>query len=171
LRGGVRRVNYSAMARPNPGPFEPIVYVIQTPAFFRVVGLGGFVLFTIASVRRAASDGAAGVILGLILLAALWAEASVNVCRRCRFYDTWHCLGQAKLVARFFAPVSSGLDAGRVTLHFAVVGLYLAWMFFWMWHSVFAGILVTIWIPLFLLSATPPGGFSWRATGRPSKAA
>ncbi len=159
------------MPRPNPGPFEPIVYVIQTPAFFRIIGMGGLALFTIAALRRAAAHGGFGLPLGLILLAALWGEASVNVCRRCRHFDTWHCLGQAKLVARIFSPLPPGLDAGRTLLHFSLAGLYLAYLFFWMWHTAIAGIFITLWTPLFLLSAIPPGGFSWRAAGRPSKAA
>lgn len=158
------------MQRLNPGPFEPIVYVIQTPAFFRIVGLGGFALFTIAALWRAAAHGATGLLLGLILLAALWLEASVSVCRRCRHYDGWHCLGQAKLVARIFRPLPAGLASWRAMSHFGLAGLYLAYLFFWMWHSAFAGILVTLWIPLFVLSAIPSGGFSWRAPG-PSRTA
>lgn len=158
------------MPRLNPGPFEPIVYVIQTPAFFRIVGLGGFALFTIAALWRAAEHGVAGLLLGLILLAALWLEASVNVCRRCRHYGEWHCLGQGKLVARIFSPLPAGLASWRATSHFMLTSLYLVYLFFWMWHSAFAGVLVTLWIPLFVLSAIPPGGFSWRAPG-PSRAA
>jgi hypothetical protein len=39
----------------NPGRFEPFVYLLKKPAMFRVIGLGGFVLFTILAFAIAAS--------------------------------------------------------------------------------------------------------------------
>ena len=62
------------MPRRNPGPFEPIVYIIRTPAFFRIVGIGGLLLFTIVFLGKAAAHSAGAFIFGLALLAALWSE-------------------------------------------------------------------------------------------------
>src|ERR1035441_1198506 len=83
--------------RLNPGPFEPFVYILQTPIMFRVVGLGGLILFTIVALSIASEHSAGAAIFGLALMGALWFEASSNICRRCRFYGTWHCLGQGML--------------------------------------------------------------------------
>ena len=41
----------------NPGPFEPVVYLLQRPAMFRAIGIGGMLLFTILSFSIAASHG------------------------------------------------------------------------------------------------------------------
>jgi hypothetical protein len=38
------------MSRRNPGPFEPIVYIIHTPAFFRIVGIGGLLHFGLVAI-------------------------------------------------------------------------------------------------------------------------
>src|SRR5271155_1608248 len=87
----------SPMQRRNPGPFEPIIYVIQTPTFFRIVGIGGLILFTLVFLAKAAHHSAGGFVVGVLLLVALWTESSLTVCRRCRHFGTWHCGGQAKL--------------------------------------------------------------------------
>ncbi len=159
------------MPRRNPGPFEPILYVIQTPAFFRVVGIGGLVLFTIIFLGKAAGHSAEAFIFGLAILAALWLESTVTVCRRCRHFGTWHCAGQAMIAARLFTPLPSGLAQPRVILHFALVALYLIYGLFWMWHGVATGILFTIWAALFVMSAIPADGFSWKSAPRSSQAA
>ena len=45
------------MSRINPGPFEPLIYFVQTRPFYRLVGLGGFALFTIGLAKEVAADG------------------------------------------------------------------------------------------------------------------
>src|SRR5258708_38495983 len=92
--------------RLNPGPFEPFVYLLQTPAVFRVVGLGGFVLFSIIALSIAGEHSAGAAIFGLVLMSALWYEASTNICRRCRFYGSWHFPGQGGVASRLFSPVA-----------------------------------------------------------------
>ena len=159
------------MPRRNPGPFEPIRYLIQTPAFFRVVGIGGLVLFTMVFLGKAAAHSAGAFICGLAILAALWLESTLTVCRRCRHFGTWHCAGQAIIAARLFKPLPSGLGQPRMMLHFGLVALYLIYGLFWMWHGVATGILFTIWAALFVMSAIPADGFSWKSAPRSSQAA
>jgi hypothetical protein len=159
------------MPRKNPGPFEPIVYLIQTPAFFRIVGIGGLVLFTIVFLGKAAAHSAGAFAIGLALLAAMWIESSLVVCRRCCHFGTWHCGGQAKIVARFFTPLPPGIGEPRTMLHFGLLALYLIYGLFWTWHGVATGILFTLWVALFVMSAIPANGFSWKAPSRPSQAA
>jgi hypothetical protein len=151
------------MPRPNPGPFEPLVYVIQSPTFFRAVGLGGFALFTMLSLRIAAGHGFGYFALGLILFIANWYDQTVAICRRCRFYGTWHCLGQGMLASRMFMRLENPLDDARVFVHFTLTTLFLIYGLFWLWHSIALGVLFTLWLPIAGLSATRPGGFSWRA--------
>jgi hypothetical protein len=159
------------MPRRNPGPFEPIIYVIQTPAFFRIVGIGGLILFTIVFLGKAAAHSAGAFIFGLALIAALWIESTLTVCRRCRHFGTWHCAGQAMIAARFFTPLPPGIGQPRVMLHFGLAALYLIYGLFWMWHGIAAGVLATVWLALFVMSAIPPDGFSWKSAARPSQAA
>lgn len=150
------------MQRLNPGPFEPLVYLIQSPGFFRAIGLGGFALFTILSLAIAATHGFIYFAIGLILFLANWYDQSISICRRCRFYGTWHCLGQGMLVSRMFARLDPPIGDSRMRLHFALTALFLLYGLFWLWHSVLLGILFTIWLPIAALSAMHPGGFSWR---------
>jgi hypothetical protein len=159
------------MPRKNPGPFEPIIYIIQTPAFFRVVGIGGLILFTIVFLGKAAAHSAGAFILGLALLAALWIESTLTVCRRCRHFGTWHCVGQAMIAARLFKPMPRGVELPRVMLHFGLAAIYLIYGLYWMWHGIAAGIIFTLWAALFVMSAIPPDGFSWKSAARSSQAA
>jgi hypothetical protein len=159
------------MQRRNPGPFEPILYMIQTPSFFRIVGIGGLLLFTVVALGKAAAHSAGAFILGLALLAALWMESTLTVCRRCRHFGTWHCGGQAIIAARFFNARPPGLGVSRVTLHFGLLALFLLYGLFWMWHGIAAGILFTLWAAVFLFSAIPAQGFSWRSAPPSSAAA
>jgi len=159
------------MSRRNPGPFEPIIYVIQTPAFFRIVGIGGLVVFTIVFLAEAATHSAGAFALGVALLAAMWMESSLVVCRRCRYFGTWHCGGQAKIVERLFKPLPPGISGPRAKLHFGLLAFYLAYGLFWTWHAVATGILFSLWAALFVMSAIPADGFSWKAPSRPSQAA
>lgn len=154
------------MIRPNPGPFEPLVYFLQKPIAFRVIGVGGFALFTIVALGEAAAHGLTALVVGLILLGVVWLESSLGVCRRCRFYGTWHCLGQGMLVSRLFAAASPGVTQGRLGLHITLMATYLLYGLFWLWHSPLLGLLFTLWMPLALISAVPPDGFSWQ--GRPA---
>ncbi len=149
--------------RPNPGPFEPIFYLLQTRLAFRLLGIGGLILFTVLFLKIAGSHSAAYAIIGVLLLGALWFESSTKVCRRCRFYGTWHCLGQGMLVSRMFSRIESKLDESGVALHGALAGAYVAYGLFWMWHRPLLGLLFTLWAPLAFISATSPAGFSWRA--------
>ena len=155
------------MARLNPGPFEPLVYVIQSPGFFRAVGLGGFALFTLVSLAIASAYSPGYLLLGLILFVANWYDLSIAICRRCRFYGTWHCVGQGILVSRLFTRLESPLDDARMWMHFTLTALLVVYEFFWLWHSIALGILFTLWLPVAALSALHPGGFSWRARQAP----
>jgi hypothetical protein len=149
--------------RSNPGPFEPFVYVLQTRASYRALGLGGLALLSILAFSIAAAHSDAAVLLGFVLLGALWYEASTNICRRCRFYGTWHCLGQGMIVARLYSRLAGGVSEAGVTLHAAVAAVYLLWALYWLWHWPLLGALFTIWLPLALISTTTPQGYSWRA--------
>jgi hypothetical protein len=149
--------------RLNPGPFEPFVYLLQTPAVFRVVGLGGFVLFSIIALSIAGEHRAGAAIFGLVLMGALWYEASTNICRRCRFYGTWHCLGQGMLVSRMFPRIDDRLGESGTILHGALLTAFFAYGLFWLWHEPVLGFIFTLWVPIALVTATAPAGFSWRA--------
>ena len=149
--------------RINPGPFEPIVYMLQTPAMFRVLGLGGLVLFTVMAIAIAGEHSAASALIGIALLGAVWLDASLNICRRCRFYGTWHCMGQGMLVSKLFSRIGRGVGESGVMLHAAVDAAFLLWGLFWLWHLPMLGFLFTLWAPLAFITATSPSGFSWRA--------
>ncbi|MGC2444858.1 hypothetical protein, partial [Candidatus Binatus sp.] len=151
------------MLRFNPGPFEPFVYLLQTPVMFRVVGLGGLVLFSILAFSIAGAHGVAAVVFGLVLIGALWYETSANVCRRCRFYGKWHCLGQGMLASKLFSPIDERLGESGTMLHGAILAAYLIYGLFWLWHEPMIGFIFTLWIPIALITATTPAGFSWRA--------
>jgi hypothetical protein len=149
--------------RPNPGPFEPLFYFLQTPMVYRIVGIGGFVLFSLSFLAIASDHSGGALLLGLLLLAAFWLESSVNICRRCRFYGTWHCVGQGMAVSKLFAPARGGIGEPGVMLHAAVAAIYVLYGLFWMWHEPLLGFLFTLWVPVAFISATTPTGFSWRA--------
>ena len=148
----------------NPGPFEPFVYVLQTPRMFRVVGLGGLELFTILAIIIAGErGGAAAAMLGVVLVGALWYEASTNICRRCRFYGTWHCLGQGMLVSKLYSRIEAGVGESGAMLHAALLAAFFIYGLFWLWHLPMLGFIFTLWLPIALVTATSPAGFSWRA--------
>ena len=149
--------------RVNPGPFEPLVYFLQTPAIFRLLGLGGHAVFAILTLLIATRQDPIYGAIFLILLAGFWYESSISVCRRCRFYGTWHCLGQGMLVSRLFARVESGLSELRMHLHGLLLTIVALYELFWLWHRPTLGLLFTLWLPLAFISATTPRGWSWRA--------
>ncbi|HVA79561.1 MAG TPA: hypothetical protein VNF29_01405 [Candidatus Binataceae bacterium] len=124
--------------RINPGPFEPFVYFLQTPAGFRIIAGGGFILFTILFVAIAAAHGAAYVVFALILLAAM-------------------------LAARMLARTGGGLGKSASMRAAALAAIYILYGLFWMWHRPALGLLFTLWVPLAFISAASPAGFSWRA--------
>ncbi len=150
------------MPRPNPGPFEPLVYVIQSPGFYRIVGLGGFALFTVLALTIAAANGFGYFLIGLMLFVANWYDLSIAICRRCRFYGTSHCLGQGMMVSRMFSRLDNPIDDVRMWMHFALTALFLLYGLFWLWQSIVLGVLFTLWLPVAALSTLHPGGFSWR---------
>jgi hypothetical protein len=123
----------------------------------------GFALFTILFLRIAGSYGTAYAMIGLFLLGAFWFESSTSACRRCRFYGTWHCLGQGVLVSRLFGRIESKLSEPGVIRHASLAAVYIAYGLFWIWHRPALGVLFTLWVPLAFISATSPSGFSWRA--------
>jgi len=151
------------MRRLNPGIFEPLIYLVQKPASFRLIGLGGLALFSILMLTEAFAHGAGYGLLGLLLLGALWLETSQTACRRCRHFGTWHCLGQGMLVSRIFPRRSDGASEFQYQAHLGMLGLYLLYGLFWLWHDPLLGFLFTLWAPLLLISADVPNGFSWRA--------
>ena len=147
----------------NPGPFEPFVYVLQTPLMFRVVGLGGLALFTILAITIAGEHSGGAAMLGVVLLVALWYEASANICRRCRFYGTWHCLGQGMMVSKLFSRIETGVGEAGAMMHAALLTAFFIYGLFWIWHLPMLGFIFTLWLPIALVTATSPAGFSWRA--------
>jgi hypothetical protein len=149
--------------RLNPGPFEPLIYLLQRPVSFRIVGVGGFALFTVMALSHAAAHGAAALALGLVLLGSLWIESTANICRRCRFYGTWHCLGQGMLTARILPRIDRGVSEPGVMLHASLGAAFVIYGLFWLWHSPLVGFAFTIWLPFAFVTATTPSGFSWRA--------
>jgi Na+/melibiose symporter-like transporter len=96
-------------------------------------------------------------------MGALWYEASTNICRRCRFYGTWHCLGQGMLVSRMFPRIDDRLGESGTILHGALLTAFFAYGLFWLWHEPVLGFIFTLWVPIALVTATAPAGFSWRA--------
>jgi hypothetical protein len=159
------------MPRKNPGPFEPVLYVIHTQVFFRVIGVGGLVLFTLVFLTKAAEHSAGAFVFGLALLAALWAESTLTACGRCRHFGTWHCAGQGMLAARLFTPLLHGIGQPRAMIHFGLLAIYFIDGLFWMWHGIASGIIFTFWAALFVMSAIPADGFSWKSASRSSQAA
>ena len=151
------------MRRLNPGIFEPLVYLVQKPQSFRLVGIGGLIAFTIVMLYQAFSHAVLYGFAGVVLLGLLWLESSFTVCRRCRFYGTWHCLGQGRSVSKIFSRVSIGASESQYRMHLAALSVYLLYGLFWLWHVPALGIIFTLWIPLLLISADAPNGFSWRA--------
>jgi len=151
------------MRRLYPGVFEPVVYLVQKPQSFRVIGLGGLALFSVLMLSEAFSHGAGYGLLGLVLLGALWLETSLTACRRCRFYGTWHCLGQGLLASKVFPRVANGASDLQYQAHLVLLGIYLIYGLFWLWHAPALGFIFTLWIPLLLISADALNGFSWRA--------
>lgn len=151
------------MRRLNPGVFEPLVYLVQKPESFRLIGLGGFVLFSLVMLVQAFGHGAGYGLLGLLLLAGLWLESSLTACRRCRHYGTLHCLGQGLMVSKIFPRVSGGASELQFQAHLAMLGAYVLYGLFWLWHAPLLGLVFTLWVPLFLISASVRNGFSWRA--------
>jgi hypothetical protein len=154
------------MARPNPGPFEPAIYFIQTPGVFRIAGLVGFTFFAIISLAIAATYGFIFFLIGIALFAAHWLDQSLAMCRRCRFYGSWHCMGQGMLVSRLFSRLPSQISDTRMIMHLALTTLFILYGLFWLWHSIVLGIIFTIWLPVAVLSAINPNGFSWKRPGR-----
>ncbi len=151
------------MRRMNPGIFEPLVYLVQKPQSFRVVGLGGLFVFSVLMLFEAFSYGLGFGLIGLLLLAVLSIETSLTACRRCRHYATWHCLGQGMLASRMFPRVGFGAQEWQYHFHLSLLALYLVYGLFWLWHRPVMGLVFTLWVPLFLISADAPNGFSWRA--------
>jgi hypothetical protein len=151
------------MRRLNPGIFEPLVYLIQKPQAFRLIGIGGLVVFTVLMLYQAFIHGIGYGLIGLLLLGVFWLESSLDACRRCRHYGTWHCLGQGMLTSRIFPRVQIGAGELLYQVHLATLGLYLVYGLFWLWHAPALGLIFTLWIPLLLISADVPNGFSWRA--------
>ncbi|MHB8382403.1 MAG: hypothetical protein ACYDC3_08725 [Candidatus Binataceae bacterium] len=125
--------------RINPGPFEPFVYLLQTRGSFRIIGIGGLVLFTIVFVSIAWPHGAGYVIIGLVLLAAM-------------------------IAARTLGRTGAAVGASETTLDAALAALYILYGLFWIWHRPAWGILFTLWAPLAFLSTTSPAGSSGRAS-------
>ena len=150
------------MTRINPGPFEPLIYFLATPFAFRVVGIGGLVLFTVLFLYQAGHYGDRYVVAGFIMVAALWLESSLNVCRRCQHYATFHCAGQGYLASLVVNPIRGGISELRTYLHFAVAAMYILYGLFWLWHSPLLGFLFTLWVPAAIITAIPLNGFSWR---------
>ena len=130
--------------RSNPGPFEPFVYLLQTPAMFRIVGLGGLALFSILALLIAGEHGAGAALFGLLLMGVLWFEASTNICRRCRFYGTWHCLGQGMLVSKLFSRNDTKLGESGTMLHSALLAAFFAYGLFWLWHEPMLGFIFSL---------------------------
>src|SRR5487761_944931 len=125
--------------RINPGPFEPFVYLLQTRGSFRIIGIGGLVLFTIAFLSIAWPHGAIYVIAGVILLAAM-------------------------LAARMIGRTGAAVGASQTTLDAALAAIYILYGLIWMWHRPALGFVFTLWVPLAFLSTTSPARTSGRAS-------
>jgi hypothetical protein len=117
--------------RINPGPFEPFVYLLQTRASFRILGIGGLVLFTILFFLIAWQHGASYVIVGLILLVAM-------------------------LAARTLGRTGNDIGASNTTLDAALAAIFVLYGLIWMWHRPALGVVFTLWAPLAFLSTTSP---------------
>ncbi|MGH7907123.1 MAG: hypothetical protein ACREP6_10885, partial [Candidatus Binataceae bacterium] len=147
----------------------PLVYLIQTPGVFRVLGLGGLAAFSALSLWQAAVHGWVFLLIGAVIAVALWCETSLDVCRRCRHLGSWHCLGQGKAVASLFRPnlfrqPPAGLGRSGIRLHLALAAIYIIYGLFWLWHFWPIGLIFTLWVPIAALSSIPADGFSWKRT-------
>lgn len=117
--------------RINPGPFEPFVYLLQTPASFRVLGVGGLVVFTILFFLIAWPHGASYVIVGLVLLVAM-------------------------LATRTLGRTGKDIGASNTTLDAVLAAIFVFYGLIWMWHRPALGFVFTLWAPLAFLSTTSP---------------
>jgi len=125
--------------RINPGPFEPFVYLLQTRGSFRIIGIGGLVLFTIAFLSIAWLHGAIYVIAGIILLAAM-------------------------LAARTLGRTDAAVGKSETTLDAVLAAIFILYGLIWMWHRPALGFVFTLWVPLAFLSTTSPARTSGRAS-------
>lgn len=105
-----------------------------------------------------------GYLVAYLALGALWwLESSLTVCRRCQHFDTWHCGGQAKIVARLFQRRRDRIGRGRLFAHLLFDTLMLlgplvsgALVF-----GVAAAVPCALWVVFSAVSAMPRGGFSY----------
>jgi hypothetical protein len=75
------------------------------------------------------------------------------------------------LAARLFTPLLHGIGQPRAMIHFGLLAIYFIDGLFWMWHGIASGIIFTFWAALFVMSAIPADGFSWKSASRSSQAA
>jgi hypothetical protein len=67
------------------------------------------------------------------------------------------------LVSRLFSRIDERLSESGTILHGALVAAFFAYGLFWLWHEPALGLIFTLWLPIALITATAPAGFSWRA--------
>jgi hypothetical protein len=67
------------------------------------------------------------------------------------------------VVPKIFPRVDTGASEFQYQAHLAMLGAYLLYGLFWLWHVPALGLIFTLWVPLLLISAEARNGFSWRA--------
>ena len=66
-------------------------------------------------------------------------------------------------VSKLFRRIDAGVGDSGAMLHVLLQVAFFLYGLFWMWHSPLLGFIFTLWIPIALITATSPAGFSWRA--------
>jgi hypothetical protein len=135
--------------------------LLLSPVTFRVMAVTA-PFYALAGAFALWRVGPAWLVAWAIFGVAWWFEASLTVCRRCRHYGTWHCMGQGMLVSRLFRRRTDTISRLTLARHalldlvFFAVPVYGFWRF-----RPEAAVLAMAWIAIAAVSAWPKGGISY----------
>jgi hypothetical protein len=156
----------------NPGPFEPFIYFVQTRPFYRLVALGGFVLFTTLALREAALNG--GAVPCFVLAGPVRGQLARYEPRDVPPVPALPDLalrGTGGFGLQALRPQAAGRERRARDASSDTHRRLPFYGLFWLWHSIALGVIFTPWVPLAAVSAVAPGGFSWRKAAPVSEAA
>ncbi|WP_331584198.1 hypothetical protein [Candidatus Binatus sp.] len=66
-------------------------------------------------------------------------------------------------MSKLFSRIDERLGESGTMLHGVLLAAYFTYGLFWLWHEPMLGFIFTLWVPIALITATAPAGFSWRA--------